>query len=72
MPSGLNTVKYSQFCDKYCTLYRYVLSDLELKIFYRKTKPDGPPKYNEIDGKVDRRSFCGKYTIEDNGVPRYV
>ena len=40
--------------------------------FYRKTKPDVPPKYNEIDGKVDRRSFCGKYTIEDNGVPRYV
>jgi len=37
---------------------------------YRKTKPDVPPKYNEIDGKVDRQSFCGKYTIEDNGVPR--
>ena len=39
--------------------------------YHRKTKPDVPPKYNEIDGKVDRRSFCGKYTTEDNDVPRY-
>ena len=38
---------------------------------HRKTKPDVPPKYNEVDGKVDRRSFSGKYSIEDNGVPRY-
>lgn len=39
-------------------------------IDFRKTKPDVPPKYNEVDGKVDRRSFSGKYSIEDNGVPR--
>ena len=51
------------FSNDYCdpnTLFNY----------YRKTKPDVLPKFNEIDGKVDRRSFCGKYVIEDNGVPR--
>ena len=36
---------------------------------HRSEKVDCPPKYNEIDGKVDRRSFNGKYEVVD-GVPR--
>ena len=54
--------------DEYYTL----TSNCQITNFFRKTKPDVPPEYNEIDGKVDRRSFCGKYSIEDNGVPRYI
>ena len=36
---------------------------------HRSEKVDPPPKYNEIDGKVDRRSFNGKYEVV-GGVPR--
>ena len=32
-------------------------------------KTDTPPKYNDLDGKVDRRSFTGTYKIVD-GIPR--
>lgn len=28
--------------------------------------PSSPPRYNEVDGDVDRRSFMGKYEVIDN------
>ena len=36
---------------------------------HRKVTPETPPKYNELDGKVDRRSHLGKYELVD-GLPR--
>ena len=39
--------------------------------FCRSDKAGPLPKYNEIDGKVDRRSFEGKYDVVDR-VPRFV
>lgn len=47
-------------------------SNIFLIVIRRKTNPDVLPQYNEIDGKVDRRSFCGNYIVEENGVPRYI
>ena len=37
----------------------------------RTETPKDPPKWNELDGAVDRRSYLGKYEIHD-GVPRWV
>ncbi|XP_064391626.1 ADP-ribose pyrophosphatase, mitochondrial-like [Halichondria panicea] len=36
---------------------------------FRKVTPDTPPKYNELDGNVDRKSYSGTYEIV-NGLPR--
>ena len=35
-----------------------------------RTNPDATLKFNEMDGKINRRSFTGKYMLV-NGVPRY-
>ena len=39
-------------------------------ISYRTVKPDVLPKFNELDGRIDRRSHEGMYEIV-NGLPRY-
>ena len=39
------------------------------KLICRKDVPKAPPKYNELDGNVNRRSHEGVYQLIE-GVPR--
>ena len=41
-----------------------------LSHFLRMVTPDQQPKWNALDGKIDRRSHTAEYTIVDK-VPRY-
>ena len=38
---------------------------------YRKSQSGKTPRFNELDGNVDRRSHCGKYIIDEDGLPRW-
>ena len=38
--------------------------------FQRKFPSEMTPKFNELDGNVDRRSYCGNYSIDSDGLPR--
>ena len=58
---------YIRNCDMLPTCWNALCS---FSISYRTVKADVLPKFNELDGRIDRRSHEGIYEVV-NGLPRY-